>query len=456
MMQHGFTFSGERIIRRPYQAEEVDQIAGDKNETDINIYELSCKLMIFSQTRAIVSLVDWLEMPADLKWRVQSSAFSGLSTRIVMPSQTNGTAKGPGPKRDPKSATYNIWFFIPSVELKTHDKNPVFEHPLTGSWRPMPVGDSLWIKEEPRLFYMKWDVAANMVRIFTSLQQIDWMIATCLDAENLDVRADPFVLLTGAFSALLDVCVKDFAYISSRDQDKIDAALKLPIDISAQQEEQVKEDIINMRRLLPMRLRRYKYLEFLNRIIKEAIEHHQHARSTFEIPQLPFERVHCNMRAILSVTETMKAELEAQMTLWDNCISSLSNHVSLRNFKAINAHTDSLNRIAELGRKENIVMTDISRAARVDSEAMKVIAMLTMLYLPATFVATLFSMGIFHFDYDNGNSGRLGLSSQWWLYVVIALPLTLMTLFSFRFISDRNKKQQAKMLDDQDKQENSE
>jgi hypothetical protein len=44
---------------------------------------------------------------------------------------------------------------------------------------------------------------------------------------------------------------------------------------------------------------------------------------------------------------------------------------------------------------------------------------------------TLFSMGIFNFDFDGGKNGVLGISTYWWMYLVVAIPLTGATFWAF-------------------------
>ncbi len=59
----------------------------------------------------------------------------------------------------------------------------------------------------------------------------------------------------------------------------------------------------------------------------------------------------------------------------------------LKNDRAVSENTHHMARMADYSREENISMSNIARAAKLDSEAMKTIATMTMLYLPATFVA---------------------------------------------------------------------
>ncbi|PNP60642.1 hypothetical protein FNYG_14626 [Fusarium nygamai] len=60
-------------------------------------------------------------------------------------------------------------------------------------------------------------------------------------------------------------------------------------------------------------------------------------------------------------------------------------------------------------------------ASRRDSSAMKAIGLLTMVFLPATFIATLFAMPIFQWNAEPGTSV---VSDRFWVYWAVTLPLT--------------------------------
>ena len=60
---------------------------------------------------------------------------------------------------------------------------------------------------------------------------------------------------------------------------------------------------------------------------------------------------------------------------------------------------------------------------------MKAITLLTMAVLPATFVATIFSMGFFDYSLNSrSNEMELRVAPQVWMYVVVTVPLTLLVL----------------------------
>ena len=67
---------------------------------------------------------------------------------------------------------------------------------------------------------------------------------------------------------------------------------------------------------------------------------------------------------------------------------------------------------------------EIARAAKKDSTSMKAIAGVTMIFLPGTFLASLFSTPLFEW---NSGSGRL-VTHELWIYWVITIPITLATL----------------------------
>jgi uncharacterized BrkB/YihY/UPF0761 family membrane protein len=63
---------------------------------------------------------------------------------------------------------------------------------------------------------------------------------------------------------------------------------------------------------------------------------------------------------------------------------------------------------------------------------MKIIAAVTLIYLPATFVCSLFGTNLVSFDTSpNSNQSEFVVSRWWWLYLAFAIPLTVLTMFGF-------------------------
>ncbi|KAM3505030.1 hypothetical protein MY11210_008130 [Beauveria gryllotalpidicola] len=71
----------------------------------------------------------------------------------------------------------------------------------------------------------------------------------------------------------------------------------------------------------------------------------------------------------------------------------------------------------------------IARASYRDSSSMKTLAIVTMFFLPGSFVSAMFSMPMFKWDKADPDSSAIGvgLLPQFGLYWVITLPLTIVT-----------------------------
>lgn len=83
------------------------------------------------------------------------------------------------------------------------------------------------------------------------------------------------------------------------------------------------------------------------------------------------------------------------------------------------AQEDNMRNI-ELVRDSKVIAT----ASKRDSSIMKVLAVLGTLFLPASFIATLFSMPLLAWDGDNGHT----VQSQFWVYLAVTIPLTLVVM----------------------------
>ncbi|PVI03333.1 hypothetical protein DM02DRAFT_726532 [Periconia macrospinosa] len=83
-----------------------------------------------------------------------------------------------------------------------------------------------------------------------------------------------------------------------------------------------------------------------------------------------------------------------------------------------------------IAQEENKLSRDVAHNSKRDSAAMKTIALVTLLFLPPTFVATLFGMSMF--DWNGEKPGTDPLSSYFWIYWVIAAPLTFAVWFVWR------------------------
>ncbi|KAL9136704.1 MAG: hypothetical protein Q9175_002081 [Cornicularia normoerica] len=107
----------------------------------------------------------------------------------------------------------------------------------------------------------------------------------------------------------------------------------------------------------------------------------------------------------------------------------------------------SLKQLAEEARKENITMRQLTEKSTKDAAAVKVLTIITLIYLPATVVSVsdfrdcmafpvyslmrfqnFFSTQFVSQEQHQGGSNRTVVSSNAWLFAAISIPLTLGTL----------------------------
>ncbi|KAF3034656.1 hypothetical protein E8E12_000961 [Didymella heteroderae] len=82
-----------------------------------------------------------------------------------------------------------------------------------------------------------------------------------------------------------------------------------------------------------------------------------------------------------------------------------------------------------IAQRDSRTMTELGNAARFDSRAMRTIAVVTMAFLPPTFLSAIFSMSFFSFQpQENDGRGGWKVSDKFWLYFAFAIPLTCFTL----------------------------
>ncbi|KAF5596580.1 hypothetical protein FPCIR_3986 [Fusarium pseudocircinatum] len=87
-------------------------------------------------------------------------------------------------------------------------------------------------------------------------------------------------------------------------------------------------------------------------------------------------------------------------------------------------------RDARINQEISRVNLEVAQMTRLDGSLMKSIAMLGMVFLPATFVSTFFSMGFSQWTKEDGEGNQM-LSPYFWVYVVVAVGLTIFTMSIF-------------------------
>lgn len=117
------------------------------------------------------------------------------------------------------------------------------------------------------------------------------------------------------------------------------------------------------------------------------------------------------LHSIRGPIAAQRYEFETLPRRMDNARNTISSLVQQQNERMNFDTAESTRRIAE--------------ATLSESASMRTIAILTMVFLPGTAVASFFSMAMFNWSADSGSD----LASRWlWIYFVVAVPLTCAVL----------------------------
>ncbi|KAL9075021.1 MAG: hypothetical protein Q9161_001952 [Pseudevernia consocians] len=101
--------------------------------------------------------------------------------------------------------------------------------------------------------------------------------------------------------------------------------------------------------------------------------------------------------------------------------------------QALQANVEILKAISMEAKQESVSLTSIARRGQSDSTTLKALSRIAMLYLPATLIATIFSSNLVQVDNDGTTthvSTHFRLIDGFWLYVVLTVTLTGLTLFT--------------------------
>ncbi|KAH7153549.1 hypothetical protein EDB81DRAFT_456648 [Dactylonectria macrodidyma] len=93
---------------------------------------------------------------------------------------------------------------------------------------------------------------------------------------------------------------------------------------------------------------------------------------------------------------------------------------------------------ASINTKISIANTSIALDSKQDNAQMRSIALLTMIYLPVTAVASIFSMGIFDWSPKAGTV----VSKYIWVYIVLSIALTIFTVLVW-YLATRSKQKKG-------------
>ncbi|ETI26635.1 hypothetical protein G647_10396 [Cladophialophora carrionii CBS 160.54] len=97
---------------------------------------------------------------------------------------------------------------------------------------------------------------------------------------------------------------------------------------------------------------------------------------------------------------------------------------------------NSLRLLAIEAQEENKAMQGITTKGLKDAAAVKVLTIITLVYLPTTAVLNFFSTSFVNFGPNRNGDATLTVAGNWWIALAVAAPLTIFTIYIWSFYVD--------------------
>ncbi|EJD42070.1 DUF1688-domain-containing protein [Auricularia subglabra TFB-10046 SS5] len=232
--------------------------------------------------------------------------------------------------------------------------------------------------------------------IFRALQQ------ACRDAAAMYLNDDPFVLFVVFLKCVLNATRRTAMRWREKiyDMSRILINPKLTKQNCSDLLEQFTKDRLAYARITDT-------MEAIVQDINEILRQHRSLVKAQRIPSNIANTVNRNL-------ETQKATASQLIMIFRGCQEANQSYIDI---------------ILGYSQLKNSYATEaLAVDAKRDTQTMKTITYVTLIYLPSTFVSTVFSMGMFDFDSDVGRTGQITITRHGWVFLAVALPLTLVTI----------------------------
>ncbi|EXJ93445.1 hypothetical protein A1O1_01837 [Capronia coronata CBS 617.96] len=133
--------------------------------------------------------------------------------------------------------------------------------------------------------------------------------------------------------------------------------------------------------------------------------------------------------AFLDLVQNLRHH-EAQVKTLQRKVRSASELVS--RFLDLSNST-ALKNLALASARENAVMHELTKKTTQDAATVKILTVLTLIYLPATVISNFFSTSFVNSVTRPDGSTFLVVASNWWILFAAALPLTGITIYVWKF-----------------------
>jgi Mg2+ and Co2+ transporter CorA len=141
-----------------------------------------------------------------------------------------------------------------------------------------------------------------------------------------------------------------------------------------------------------------------------------------ELIRTSFEDQKRDLRLITSQIENLRSKLAGVTNLLSSFLD-LSSGFSLQNLvKESGKENEEMRKLSER-------MHRLAEKSTQDAAAVKVLTILTLIYLPVTVVSNFFSTSFVNTTTSPDGSGSIIVYGDWWILLAVSIPLTLITIY---------------------------
>ncbi|KAF2191181.1 hypothetical protein K469DRAFT_746598 [Zopfia rhizophila CBS 207.26] len=147
-----------------------------------------------------------------------------------------------------------------------------------------------------------------------------------------------------------------------------------------------------------------------------------------------------SLMEIVSTTDLFREELEMQLIRADNLLERtksgsalMQDIISFRGLDTLKISNDNSNEMARLADIDNKNMIELTKKSQREAQTLKKITILTMVYLPASFVSQFLSMGYLTVNSSN-QPPSLHFASEMWIFAALTFILLTVTLGMWVYI----------------------
>ncbi|KIX98746.1 uncharacterized protein Z520_05207 [Fonsecaea multimorphosa CBS 102226] len=167
----------------------------------------------------------------------------------------------------------------------------------------------------------------------------------------------------------------------------------------------------------------HECLEFLHTLAVECLDYTNRCPTRHVEMRQGIEYETTRMKWIAGTLDTSKERVETQLSVLYSATSQRENAIAL-NYSRMAQEQN------EISLRDVQMNTRIATSTKQDSIAMTTFTFIAALFLPGTYVASLFSMSMFDWlpSDGNGSGGAPRVSANFYIYWCITVPLTLLVM----------------------------